>query len=358
MADRLHRELEQPFQVDGQTLYISATTGITLSNTEYGCPEELLRDASTAMHRAKKAGKGRCEIFDREMRAAVVTRIKLESDFRRAIDQEELRVHYQPIVSLKNGKLEGFEALVRWQRPSGIVFPGDFLPLAESTELIMPMENWVLLESCRQLAKWQDRSLGGRPLTVNVNLCAQHYASPDLLDDLEAILKQSGLPAESLRLEITESTLMENTATISQTLSRIQDLRIQVHMDDFGTGYSSLSYLHRFPINTLKVDRSFVGNLGLNKESHKIVQAIVNLAQNLGMEVIAEGIENLMQMRMLQALGCEFGQGYYLSKALEPRAIESLMEGQSPWSMAFAKEPVRAPMISVPAYQAHQAQAV
>ncbi len=341
-AARLHRELEQPFQIDGQTLYVTATTGITLSNGDYASPDELLRDASTAMQRAKAAGKGRCELFDREMRSSIVSRIKLEADFRKAFERQEFRVHYQPIVCLKSGRLVGFESLVRWQRPDGLVFPAEFLGLAESMDLIVALESWVLLESCSQVARWQAQVLPEGALTLNVNLCAKHYSSPNLITELEEILRHSGLEAENLRLEITESTLMENTDTIAATLSQIQDLNVQVHMDDFGTGYSSLSYLHRFPINTLKIDRSFIGNLGLNKESWKIVQAIVNLAQNLGMEVIAEGIENLMQMRMLQDLGCEYGQGYYLSKALDPEAVEALMSEQSPWDVAFTRDPAHA----------------
>ena len=336
-AARVLREMEQPFQLDGQTVYVTATAGITLGTKDCACPEELLRDASTALHRAKAAGKGRCEIFDRDMRAAAVARLKLESDFRKALDRHEFRVHYQPIICLRTGRLTGFEALVRWQRPSEMVFPGDFIALAESADLIVPLENFVLRTSCAQVAKWQSAQSPDDLLTLSVNLSAKHYSHPDLVKELKDILHSTGLAPENLCLEITESVLMENTETIAETLSGIQDLNVQVHMDDFGTGYSSLSYLHRFPIDTLKIDRSFVGNLGMSKETWKIVQAILQLAQNLGMDVIAEGIENLMQMRMLQSLGCQYGQGYYFSKPLDPREITSLLARQFPWAVAFDK---------------------
>ncbi len=334
-AARVLREMEQPFQLDGQTVYVTATAGITLGTEDYTRPEELLRDASTALHRAKAAGKGRCEIFDRDMRAAAVARLKLESDFRKAFEQQEFRVHYQPIVCLETGRLTGFEALVRWQRPGDLVLPGDFIALAESTDLIVPLEDLVLRSACAQVAKWQAEQDPAEQLTLNVNLSAKHYSQANLVKEVKEILRSTGLMPKNLCLEITESALMENTDTIAETLSGIRGLEVQVHMDDFGTGYSSLSYLHRFPIDTLKIDRSFVGNLGMSEETWKIVQAILHLAQNLGIEVIAEGIENLMQLRMLQSLGCQYGQGYYFSKPLDPRDIGSMLAQQIPWAVAF-----------------------
>jgi diguanylate cyclase (GGDEF)-like protein/PAS domain S-box-containing protein len=340
IASNLHAEMEQPFQLDGHSVYITATTGIAMGTKGYNYPEELLRDASTAMHRAKVAGKGRCEIFDGDMRSTAIARLKLEADLRRAFDQREFLVYYQPIVCLKTGKLTGFEALVRWQRPSGLALPNDFLSLAESIDLIIPLERWVLMETCSQMARWQQQSES--LLNVNVNICPKHYSSPDLVRVLKEVLETSGMDARSLRLEITESTLMESTETISETLAQIENMNIQVHMDDFGTGYSSLSYLHRFPIYTLKIDRSFVAKLGLSEETWKIVQAIVNLARNLGMEVIAEGIENLMQMRMLQSIGCEFGQGYYFAKPMDVRSVDSLLSMPLPWSVAFERSSTRA----------------
>ncbi len=339
VATRLHHEMEKPFQLDGHTVYITANTGITLATRNYNCPEELLRDATTALHRAKAAGKGRCEIFDGDMRSSAVARLKMEADLRRAFDKHEFRVHYQPIVCLKTGRVAGFEALVRWQRPDKLMYPDEFLSLAESIDLIIPLEQWVLDEACVQAAKWQQ--ITDEFLTMNVNICPKHYSSPHLIKELRDVLARSGLDAKNLRLEITESTLMESTETISETLAQIENMNIQVHMDDFGTGYSSLSYLHRFPISTLKIDRSFVGNLGLNEETWKIVQAIVSLARNLDMDVIAEGIENLMQMRMLQSLGCEHAQGYYFSKALDSADAEAMVTGPLPWAVAFEKGSTR-----------------
>jgi diguanylate cyclase (GGDEF)-like protein/PAS domain S-box-containing protein len=349
VATRLHYELEQPFQLEGHTVYVTANTGITLGSRDYNFPEELLRDATTALHRAKAAGKGRCEIFDGDMRSTAMTRLKLESDFRRAFDRHEFRVHYQPIVCLATGRLAGFESLVRWQRPDRLMYPDEFISVAESLDLMMPLEQWVLSESCTQLANWQ--RMTDDTLTVNVNISPKHYSSPNLIKDLKDVLAHTGLDPKSLRLEITESTLMESTDAISKTLAQIENMNIQVHMDDFGTGYSSLSYLHRFPISTLKIDRSFVGNLGLSEETWKIVQAIVSLARNLEMDVIAEGIENLMQMRMLQSLGCEYGQGYYFSKPLDATDAESLLSGPSPWAVAFEKGATRIfPFATQPAH--------
>jgi diguanylate cyclase (GGDEF)-like protein len=335
LANRLHVELEKPFQIEGQTVYISVSTGIAIGTGDYSGPEEVLRDASTAMHRAKAGGKARFEIFDTGMRSTAVARLKLESDLRRAMDQHEFRVHYQPIVCLKTGRLTGFEALVRWLRRGQIVMPEDFLAVLESMDLIIPLEQWVLVESCFQMANWRQQTED--PLTLSVNLSAKHYSSPHLVNHLKDLLQRWQLDPTSLILEITETALMEKTGVVEETLSQIKDLNVQVHMDDFGTGYSSLSYLHRFPLNSLKIDRSFVGNLGMNHETSMIVQAIVGLAHSLGMGVIAEGIENLRQMEMLQSLQCEHGQGYYFSKALDPRAIESLISGEYPWSAAFGK---------------------
>ncbi len=332
-AARLQRELEQAFQIDEQTVYITAHLGITLRTPEYTFPDELIRDAYTAMHRAKDSGKGRFEIFDRKMRSSAVARLKLEADLRGALEQKEFRIHYQPIINLKTGRLAGLEALVRWQRQKGILYPKDFLTVAESTDLLLPLERWVLTEACTQMAKWDQAYRNS--LTLNVNLCPRHYADPNLIRELREVLSVSGLEPKRLRLEITESALMDNTEIVSQTLSQIQDMNIQLHMDDFGTGYSSLSYLNRFPIDTLKVDRSFVGNLGLSEETWKIVQAIVSLGKNLDMELIAEGIENITQLRMLQTLKCEYGQGYYFAKPMEPNAIENLIAGHLPWLVAF-----------------------
>jgi EAL domain-containing protein (putative c-di-GMP-specific phosphodiesterase class I) len=264
----------------------------------------------------------------------------MESDLRRALDSGQFRVHYQPITELKTGRLVGFEALVRWQRSEEMMFPKDFLAIAESTDILLPLESWVLRESCRQMARW--RLPGGEELTINVNLCPGHYTDPNLIRELEDVLCATGLDPRRLSLEITESALMENSEAVFRTLSDIKAMNIRLHMDDFGTGYSSLSYLNRFPIDSLKIDRSFVGNLGLCEETWKIVQAIVNLGRNLDMELIAEGIENVMQLRMLQSMHCHFGQGYYFSKAMAPRDVDALLAGPLPWRVLFETGAVRA----------------
>lgn len=332
-GSRLQRELEKPIQIEGQPVYISPHTGITIRTGEYIHPEELIRDAYAAMQRAKTEGNGRLEIFDRKMRSSAIARLKLESDLRGALENGQFRIHYQPITCLKTGRLAGVEALVRWQRMGELLYPKDFLATAESTDLMIPLERWVLRESCMQMARWKLRD--DIPLTLNVNLCPKHYSDPNLVKEVSGVLQQSGLAPHRLSLEITESALMNDTDLVSKTLSDIRAMNVQLHMDDFGTGYSSLSYLNRFPINSLKIDRSFVGNLGLCEETWKIVQAIVNLGRNLEMELIAEGIENIMQLRMLQTLKCDYGQGYYFAKPLEACDVESLIAAPPPWAVAF-----------------------
>ena len=341
-ASRLQRELEKPSQIDGQPVYISPHTGITLCTHEYIHPEELVRDAYAAMQRAKAEGNGRFEIFDRKMRSSAIARLKLEADLRSALENEQFRIHYQPITCLKTGRLAGVEALVRWQRMGELLLPSDFLSIAESTDLLVPLERWVLKESCMQMARW--KLADEVPLTLNVNLCPKHYSDPNLVQEVREVLQRSGLAPQRLRLEITESALMNDTESLSKTLADIRAMNVQLHMDDFGTGYSSLSYLNRFPINSLKIDRSFVGNLGLCEETWKIVQAIVNLGKNLEMELIAEGIENIMQLRMLQTLKCDYGQGYYFAKPLEPDEVKRLIAAPPPWLVVFKNNsPVQFP---------------
>ena len=299
----------------------------------------MIRDAYTAMYRVKDNGAEKYEIFDRGMRFSAVKRLKLEADFRRAIERKEFQIHYQPIVDLKTGDLNGLEALVRWQRQDKLSYPKEFISIAESMDLLVALESWVLTESCMQLAGW--RRQFHDLMTINVNLCPKHYSSPNLINELHEVLQQSGLDPACLRLEITESALMENTEKIAATLSSIREMGIQLHMDDFGTGYSSLSYLNRFPIDSLKVDQSFVGKLGLCEETWKIVHAIAALGKNLDMELIAEGIENMMQLRMLQTLKCDYGQGYYFARPLDAATIESLFSGPLPWKIAFENQTVR-----------------
>ncbi len=333
VASRLQRELEQSIHLQGQTVCISAPMGITLYNLDCSTPDELIRDAYTAMHRIREDGMGQIEIFDKKMRSSIAARLKLEAEVRKAYEDKEFRIHYQPIVNLKTGGLAGVEALLRWHRHDSIMYPEDFLPMAEASQLLISLERWVLLESCMQVAQWIKKH--AQPLTLNVNLCPKHYSDPNLVAELCRALDRSGLEPSFLHLEITESALMDNSEIVPNALSRIRDMNIQIHMDDFGTGYSSLSYLNRFPIDSLKMDRSFVGKLGLCEETLKIVQAIISLGKNLDKELIAEGIENIVQLRMLQKLKCDYGQGYYFAKPMTPEAVEALLSHYLPWRLSF-----------------------
>ncbi|NEO27820.1 MAG: EAL domain-containing protein, partial [Kamptonema sp. SIO4C4] len=295
---------------------------------DYERPEDFLRDADTAMYRAKALGKGRFVIFDRNMHASALARLELETDLRRAVHSlrnspPEFIAYYQPILSLQTGKLAGFEALLRWQHPTkGLVSPAKFIPLAEETGLIVPLGTWILKEAVQQLRKWQKAFPQHCPLTMSVNLSGKQIREPDLIDQIDRILAKTGLESQSLKLEITESILMDNADAATEMLLALRSRHIQLSIDDFGTGYSSLSYLHRFPVNTLKIDRSFVKRMQPNGSNSEIVRAIVSLAHNLGMDVIAEGIEVGMQLQHLKALGCEYGQGYFYAPPLSQEVIE------------------------------------
>jgi diguanylate cyclase (GGDEF)-like protein/PAS domain S-box-containing protein len=329
-AAALQCALAQPFNLEGHDVCVHTSIGIALSTTGYTSAEDVLRDANTAMHRAKASGKCLVEIFDENMRSRVAVRIQRESDLRRAIDREEFQVYYQPIVSLNTGRITGFEALVRWMHDGGILLPKDFIPLAEQTGLIIPIERFVLRRAMEQMCQWERDAGLPSPLTININLSARHYSEPDLIDEVKNILNRTGFDPRQLKLEITESALMANTDTVSTTLARLDDLKVRLAMDDFGTGYSSLSYLHEFPIKTLKIDRSFISKLGLRNETRKIVQTIVALGKNLGMDVTAEGVENARQMIELQAFDCTHAQGYLFSKPLSWEAAGTLLAKDFP----------------------------
>ena len=326
VAARILDKLSEPFHLNGQDVYVNCSIGIATSSPGVSNPEDLLRDAGTAMHRAKASGKPQFEIFDQNMRACVASRIQREADLRRAVEREEFLVHYQPIVSLNDGRISGFEALVRWPHRDGMLLPGDFIPMAEQTGLIIPIERYVLRRAMEQMREWDCKMKFRSPLTISVNLSAQHYSELDLVDEVMRLLKTTGFDSRFLKLEITETALMDNTDIVSETLARLTDLKIELAMDDFGTGYSSLSYLHQFPIKILKIDRSFVRNLGLKNETRKIVQAIVALGKNLGMQVTAEGVENAQQIAELQAFHCNHAQGYLFSEPLTSDAAGALLE--------------------------------
>jgi predicted signal transduction protein with EAL and GGDEF domain len=321
VAKRIQQTLASPFLIDGQEVFTTASIGIALSTTAYSVAEDMLREADTAMHRAKTQGKARCEIFDPAMHVSAVRRLKLETDLRRAIEREEFRVHYQPIVSLLDGRMAGFEALVRWQHPeSGLLAPGEFIAVAEETGLIVLIGKWVMREACRQLYAWNQQFPCTTPLTMAVNLSAKQFAQPDLVSQVRQVLLDTGLAPPALKLEITESVIMSDAQRTSRLFDELKALGISLSIDDFGTGYSSLSYLRRFPLNTLKIDRSFISGMDTNRASRQIVETIMTLARNLGMEVVAEGAETAAQVEHLKTLGCEYAQGYFFSPPLDAEA--------------------------------------
>jgi diguanylate cyclase (GGDEF)-like protein len=321
MAERVQEKLQAPFNLSGHEVFTTASIGIALSAIGYEHPENVLRDADTAMYRAKAQGKACYEIFDEGMHSRAVYLLQLETDLRRALEKEEFCVYYQPIVSLENGKLAGFEALVRWQHPErGMISPVEFIGMAEEHGFILPLGQWVLEQACRQLVEWQSQSLSNRSLFMSVNLSAKQMAQTKLVKQIKQVLEETNLDPALLKLEITESAVMENAEMAVIVLKQLKALGVQLSVDDFGTGYSSLSYLHRFPLDTLKIDRSFVSRIGEADENGEIVRTIVTLAENLGMDVVAEGIETLGQLSELKRLNCRYGQGYLFARPLSNTA--------------------------------------
>ena len=336
MGQRIQEKLQSPFNLSGHEVFTTTSIGIALSSTGYDHPENMLRDADTAMYRAKAKGKACYEIFDKGMHTHAVYLLQMENDLRRAIEREELRVHYQPIVSFDSGQLAGFEALVRWQHPErGFINPSDFIPLAEDTGLIVPLGLWVLRRACEQLGQWQWQSAANRSLFMSVNLSGKQVARPKLVSEIRQVLEETRIDPKYLKLEITESAVMENAETAVQLLRRLKALGVQLSIDDFGTGYSSLGYLHRFPVNTLKVDRSFVGRIGEAAENIEIVRTIISLAENMGMEVVAEGVETLSQLAQLRKLNCQYGQGYLFSRPVDAESVSKWISRKPHWQEAL-----------------------
>ena len=326
VADRIYRKLAVTFDLGDYEIFIEANIGIAIGDIQYDRAENLLRDAELALSNAKRQNKLPYEIFNQSMRGEALTLLQLENDLRRAIKQEEFVLHYQPIISLVSNKIKGFEVLVRWQHPEqGLVSPGDFIPLAENTGLIIPLGFWVLKEACQQMYYWQDMFDGLIDWKISVNISSKQLALPNFVAQVMSILAETKLDPHNLKLEITESSLVEDTQQTIGILKHLKSFGIEFSLDDFGTGYSSLSYLHQFPFDTLKIDRSFVNSVGDNIEKLGIVRAIVTLARNLGMDTIAEGIETVNQLSKLKALKCEYGQGYYLSKPLDKVILENLI---------------------------------
>jgi EAL domain-containing protein (putative c-di-GMP-specific phosphodiesterase class I) len=304
----------------------SVSIGIALGSAGYEQTEDILRDADTAMYQAKAQGKACHAVFDTSMRARVLERLQIEGDLRRAIARREFHVYYQPIVALETGRIAGFEALVRWEHPQrGFISPDEFIPIAEETGLIIPIGHWVLREACYQLRAWHLQFAAALPLTISVNISGRQFAQPNLVEQIRQTLWETGLEARYLKVEITESVIMEHGEATITRLQKLRDLGVQLSIDDFGTGYSSLSYLQRFPINTLKIDRSFVNRIGNNGENIEIIQAILALVRSLNIDAIAEGAETTEQVAQLKLLKCDYGQGWWFSGAVDAAAATRLI---------------------------------
>ncbi|WP_341529050.1 EAL domain-containing protein [Nostoc sp. UHCC 0302] len=337
VAERIQEQLAKPLTLQGQEIFTTVSIGIAWSATNYNQAEDLLRNADIAMYRAKEQGKARYEIFDTDMHLQIIKRLQLENDLRRAIECQEFRVYYQPIVSLKTGRITGFEALVRWLHPQqGILVPEEFMPIAQETGLSIPIDEWVLREACRQTHQWQERfpldsANMNCPLSINVNLCSSRFSQQKLLQHINQVLQETGLDPQSLKLEITENIIMENGEKAIIMLKQLRNLGIQLSIDDFGTGYSSLGRLHHFPINGLKIDQSFVSGNSADSGNLDIVETIVTLAKKLGVDVTAEGVETKQQLQKLKDLKCEYSQGYFFSKPLESKAAEALIMANPQW---------------------------
>ena len=332
VAERMHADLLRPIMIGEHEVYTSASIGIVLGTAGHDLPEFVLRSADMAMYRAKTGGRSRYEMFDRAMHTQAIERLQRETDLRHAVERQELSVHFQPIISLPAGTIVGAEALVRWTHPTrGRVSPAEFIPLAEEMGLILPIGKYVLIEACRQMREWQDMVGGVAELTIGVNLSAKQFNQPNLLDQVGSALQQTRLPPHLLKLEITETAIIDNPEAATRVLGELKQLGVQIHMDDFGTGYSSLSYLHRLPIDALKIDRSFIGQIDTDPRTLQLVMTILELAANLGVRSIAEGVEKPQQLEQLRKLACDFGQGYLFSPPLPADKFGELLKSKPKW---------------------------
>ena len=321
-AERLREVLRRPFLLEGRSVPITGSTGVVASGAGYAHPDEVLRDADIAMYRAKALGRGRVQVFTPDLRERAVSRLAFESDLRAAARRGELEVHYQPIVATQTERPVGFEALVRWRHPvMGLIGPQEFIPVAEELGIVADIDRWVLREACAQVLRWQQAFPTRPPLTLNVNVSGQGFARPGLAEEVAGVLRETGFDPCCLKLELTESVLLEGSGAVSATLAQLGSLGVHLHLDDFGTGYSSLAYLQTFPLDVLKIDRAFVSRLGETAESAELVRSIVALARSLNLEVTAEGVETREQWERLRALGCGFGQGFLFARPLDAEAV-------------------------------------
>ena len=327
VAERIQAELAAPFVINQEQIVISASIGIASSSSPHTRAEDLVRDADIAMYRAKKAGKARCEVSDSAMHASAVKRLRLETDLRKALDQGEFRVYYQPIVSLHSGKITGFEALTRWKRQDTILAPAEFIAVAEEIGLIIPMNRLLLREACLQLRSWQAEFPSNPPLSLSVNITSKEFAQPDLVSEIRKSLEQTGVDPACLQFEIIETIAMGDAEKSSRVLAELKALGVRLSIDDFGTGYSSLSRLRRIAVDTLKIDRAFISNMDNDPESSEIVRIIIMLAHNLGLKVVAEGTEREEHINLLKQLDCEMAQGYFFSRPADEQAMTALLAG-------------------------------
>ena len=325
VAERIQERLGIPFVVEGQEVVTAASIGIAFCASSYTNSEDLVRDAEIAMYRAKREGKARCQVFDNAMHVVAVQRLRLETALRRALELGEFRVHYQPIVSLQSGKIAGFEALSRWQRPEGLLSPAHFIHIAEETGIILPLNRLLLREACLQLRAWHSQFPCDPPLTISVNVTPKEFAQPDLAAQIGAILGEVGVDPSSIHVEITETIAMADPQKSSLVLSELKTLGVHLSIDDFGTGYSSLSRLQGFPVDTLKIDRTFISKMDTDSETNEIVRIIVTLAHNLGLKVVAEGAETAEQVSLLKELKCELVQGYFFARPGDHVAAQALL---------------------------------
>ncbi len=333
IANRIYQRLIYPFELKGHQVFISANIGIALNSIKYEKPQDLIRAADTAMHHAKTNTNSHYAVFEEAMQTAAIERLQIESDLRKAIERQEFRVYYQPIISLVTGKICGFEALVRWQHPKrGFISPGQFIPIAEEAGLITLIDQWVLYRACRQVGIWQKKYPQEIPLTISVNFSARQLTPLAILSErIESILEETGLKHNSLKIEITESVIMQNADASKAILEKLKKAGILISIDDFGTGYSSLARLNQLPIDTLKVDQSFVMNMNIENLNIEIVRTIIDLAHSLKMDVVAEGIETKDQLELLRGLKCEYGQGYFMSKPVDHEQIDKLLSTDVQW---------------------------
>lgn len=341
VAERVKQRLTEPFELVGQEIFIGTSIGIASSEIAYADSGEILRDADAAMYQAKARGKGCHVLFDQEMYANATRLLRLANDLRRATERDELMVHYQPLLCLETDEICGFEALARWNHPIyGVLMPSEFVPLAEENGLINQIDSWVLGESCRQMREWQKSGLVSAEMTISVNISTRQFAQNGLVENVRRVLSETGLNAACLQLEITESAMAKNLKNTARLLKELSRIGVSIALDDFGTGYSSLSYLHEFPISTLKIDRSFITRMSEESDGAEIVRAIIALARNMQMRVVAEGIETLEQLEQLREMNCDFGQGFLFSQPVPATEIANFVNSSDLKSMAH-RESIR-----------------